>query len=206
MSTIAEPPRNARCPCGSGKRYKDCHGALQPPQVAGVAPLLEIFDYARAKYGCDMFVIDSLMRLGIATDDYNGQEKAVFSLIDWTLKHGVHTHLVAHARKAEKGAGAPETEDVKGASEIANNAANILSVWRNRRLEEEISQADNDALKKQLAEKPGVILNVAKQRHGDFEGKIGLWFDQRTYRYQSSHDRGQWDNRRYPISTERDAA
>jgi predicted O-linked N-acetylglucosamine transferase (SPINDLY family) len=42
MSAIAsEPPRNAPCPCGSGKRYKDCHGALQPPlATGGVAPLL----------------------------------------------------------------------------------------------------------------------------------------------------------------------
>jgi twinkle protein len=166
---------------------------------SGVGPLLEIFDYARAKYGCDMFIIDSLMRLGIASDDYAGQERAVFQMVDWTLQHNVHTHLVAHARKGEKGAGAPELEDVKGASEIASNAANILSVWRNRRHEEELATADNEALKRQLSEKPGVILNVAKQRHGDFEGKIGLWFDQPTYRYQSSFDRSLWNNRTYPI-------
>lgn len=173
---------------------------------SGIAPLLEIFDYARAKYGCDQFVIDSLMRLGIAADDYAGQEKAVFQLVDWTLQHNVHTHLVAHARKAEKGAGAPETEDVKGASEIANNAANILAVWRNRRHEEELSLAPNEAIKNQLNEKPGVILNVAKQRHGDFEGKVGLWFDHTTYRYQSSHDRSLWNGRKYPIERNYEAA
>jgi len=27
----AAPRRNAPCPCGSGKRYKDCHGALVAP-------------------------------------------------------------------------------------------------------------------------------------------------------------------------------
>jgi uncharacterized protein YchJ len=32
-SRAAPPARNAPCPCGSGKRYKDCHGAL----VAGPA-------------------------------------------------------------------------------------------------------------------------------------------------------------------------
>lgn len=174
---------------------------------SGVGPLLEIFDYARAKYGCDMFVIDSLMRLGIAGDDYTGQEKAVFQLVDWTIQHNVHTHLVAHARKGEKGGGAPETEDIKGAMEIGANAFNILSVWRNRRLEEEIAAAESEAEKKRLGEKAGVILNIAKQRNGDFEGKIGLWFDQTTYRYQSSHDRSMWDQRNYPIErTERHAA
>jgi twinkle protein len=163
---------------------------------SGIGPLLEIFDYARAKYGCDMFVIDSLLRLGIASDDYAGQEKAVFQMVDWTVKHNVHTHLVAHARKSEKGAGGPpETEDVKGASEIGANAANILTFWRNRGHEEKVQNAKTDEERAVLNEMPGVVMNIAKQRHGDFEGKIGLWFDQNTYRYHSSYDRGLWGRR-----------
>ena len=174
---------------------------------SGVTPLLEIFDYSRAKYGCDQFVIDSLMRLGIASDDYSGQEKAVFQIVDWTIKHNVHTHLVAHARKGEKGQGAPESEDVKGAMEIGANAFNILSVWRNRKHEEDLKAAPaGSELERELQEKPGVLLNVAKQRNGDFEGKVGLWFDQETYRYHSSHDRGVWNARRYPIEAGRKAA
>jgi len=47
---------------------------------AGVDALLDVFNYARAKYGCDQFVIDSLMRLGIASDDYTGQEKQSLKL------------------------------------------------------------------------------------------------------------------------------
>ena len=39
---------------------------------SGVEGILEVFDYARCKYDCDMFIIDSLMRLGIAGDDYSG--------------------------------------------------------------------------------------------------------------------------------------
>ena len=159
---------------------------------AGVSSLLEVFDYARAKYGCDQFVIDSLMRLGIAGDDYTGQEKAVFQIVDWTIRNNVHLHLVAHSRKGERGQGAPETEDIKGAMEIGANAFNILTVWRNRRHEEEVAAAKTDAEKAAINEKPGVILNVAKQRNGDFEGKVGLWFDQETYRYHSSMDRGVW--------------
>jgi twinkle protein len=167
---------------------------------SGVGPLLEIFDYARAKYGCDVFVIDSLLRLGIGSEDYSGQEKAVFEIVDWTVKHNVHTHLVAHARKGEKGGGPPEIEDVKGASEIGSNAANILTCWRNRAHEDRLAAAKTEEEWAQLNEKPGVVLNIAKQRNGDFEGKIGLWFDQKTYRYESSYDRSQWADRRYPIA------
>jgi twinkle protein len=115
------------------------------------ARLLDIFDYARAKYGCDQFVIDSLMRLGIAADDYTGQEKAVFQLVDWAVQHEVHLHLVAHSRKGERGQGAPETEDIKGAMEIGANAFNIMTVWRNRRHEEELQAAATEALRAEMA-------------------------------------------------------
>jgi twinkle protein len=165
---------------------------------AGVEGLLEVFDYARAKYGCDQFVIDSLMRLGIAGDDYNGQEKALFHIVDWTISRNVHLHLVAHARKGEKGQGAPETEDVKGAMEIGANAFNIIAVWRNRKVEDDIKAAKTDEERAELEQKPGVLLNVAKQRNGDFEGKIGLWFDQQTYRYASSEDRTLWGRNYLP--------
>lgn len=182
---------------GRGLEWLD-NGLLIYDRVgkAGVEGLLEVFSYARAKYGCDQFIIDSLLRLGIATDDYNGQEKALFRLVDWTLANNVHMHLVAHSRKGGRDAGAPEIEDVKGAMEIGANAFNILTVWRNRKLEEDLKAAETDEEKATLLVKPNVILNVAKQRNGDFEGKIGLWFDQATYRYYDTPERGYW-NRRY---------
>jgi len=154
-----------------------------------IKALLEIFDYARAKYGCDQFVIDSLMRLGIPADDYSGQEQAMFQLVDWATGKNVHLHLVAHARKAERGQGVPEGEDVKGASEIVANAFNILMIWRNRKVED-ASEPDD---RPDVTDEPGVTVNVAKQRNGDFEGKVKLYFNTRTYQYFSAID-----NRRVP--------
>jgi hypothetical protein len=133
------------------------------------------------------------MRLGIAQDDYNGQEKAVFQLVDWTIANNVHLHLVAHSRKGDKDRGAPETEDIKGAMEIGANAFNIITVWRNKPHEQKLKAAKTEAERDDLNEKPGVILNVAKQRNGDFEGMVGLWFDQMTYRYHTTNDRSYWD-------------
>lgn len=168
---------------------------------AGTARLLEVFEYARARYGCDVFVVDSLMRLGLGADDYTGQEKAVFELVSWAVEKGVHVHLVAHARKQDRGNGSngsvPDAEDVKGTSEIASNAANVIGVWRNRKLEDEVRQtreavARGDIIEEaklpDLLAKPTVILNVAKQRNGDFEGKVGLWFSVESYQYRSSTD------------------
>lgn len=162
---------------------------------SSVEGLLEIFDYARAKYGCDQFVIDSLMRLGIAADDYTGQEQAVFKLVDWAIANNVHLHLVAHSRKAGRDNGVPETEDIKGAMEIGANAFNIITIWRNRKLEEIDSTGEHKA----MTEEPGVTLNIAKQRNGDFEGKLKLHFNVQTYQYFSGGD-----NRRYPRCYVRD--
>jgi predicted O-linked N-acetylglucosamine transferase (SPINDLY family) len=44
--------RNAPCPCGSGRRYKDCHGALaaaSAPAAAAVAPAAATADDLRAR-------------------------------------------------------------------------------------------------------------------------------------------------------------
>lgn len=159
---------------------------------ASVDNIISIFEFSRSKYGCDQFIIDSLMRLGVASDDYNGQEKAMFMLVDWAISRGIHLHLVAHARKGSAGPkdhDAPETEDVKGTMEIGANAFNIVTVHRRRKLEDAMEKAKDEEELKELMKEPGVILNVAKQRNGDYEGKTGLWFDVGTYRYKSSMDK-----------------
>ena len=150
--------------------------------------LLDVFQYAHDRYGCDQFVIDSLMRLGLEADDYSGQEKVMFRLVDWAIDTDIHLHLVAHSRKSAAGMGAmPGIEDVKGASEIGNNAFNIIAVWRNRKLEDLIADEDTDEEERaRLMATPGVVLHVSKQRNGDWEGKIGLHFNIENYQYRDS--------------------
>lgn len=161
--------------------------------------LIEVFEYARTRYGCDVFVIDSMMRMGIGSEDYQGQEKAVYGLVTWAVEKSVHVHLVAHSRKADtkNGGGAPETEDIKGASEIGSNAFNIIGIWRDRKtedrikvLQDKLAAGDRSAEHEihEMRQTPGVIMNVAKQRNGDWEGKCGLWFSQETYQYRSRDD------------------
>jgi twinkle protein len=150
--------------------------------------ILDVFDYARARYGCDVFIIDSLMRLGVASDDYVGQEKVVFQLVEWATSKNVHLILVAHSRKGDQSRGVPDLQDFKGAMEIGANAHNAIMIWRNRKHEEQLASEENPAIIEALQAEAGVIMNLCKQRNGDFEGKIGLWFDQETYRYRSSHD------------------
>lgn len=190
VTGIAEPTKKA---IKSALLWLD-KGTLLYDMVGKTATneIIRIFDYACSRYGCDQFVIDSLMRLGVAGDDYNGQEKVVFDIVNWSVSRNVHLHLVAHSRKGAADGGSPETEDVKGAMEIGANAFNIITIWRNRKSEDTIQKLEREGKADELEKaksQPGVILNVAKQRNGDFEGKIGLWFSTETYRYTSSKDR-----------------
>ena len=155
-----------------------------------IEELLEVFEYARARYGCTQFVIDSLMRLGVAVDDYNGQEAVMFKLVNWALENNVHVHLVAHVKKGTeslRGGRPPSGDDVKGAMEVTANAANVLLVWRNKAREEKMASGSFEQMA-DAASDPAVVLNIDKQRNGDFEGPINLDFDTSTYQYHGKKD------------------
>lgn len=53
---------------------------------------------------------------------------------------------------------------------------------------EEAERGDAKAQEKLSELEPPVLVNVAKQRNGDWEGKFGLWFSLETYQYRSAHD------------------
>ena len=97
MSAIAsEPPRNAPCPCGSGKRYKDCHGALQPPPADGVALLLA--QARRALGQGDSGAAEAAWRLALEADP--GEAEALFHLGNLERERGQHALAVGYYRRA----------------------------------------------------------------------------------------------------------
>lgn len=159
---------------------------------SGYDRLLEVFDYARRRYGVDTFVIDSFMRVGgIAPDDYAAQERAVFAITSFAVDNGVHVHLVCHSTK-DGAQGVQENEDVKGTGEIIANAFNIIAIWRNKKHENELAElmlreraGENLAdIIHEKRQKPSVVLKVGKQRNGDWEGRVGLHFCTKSYQYR----------------------
>ena len=48
---------------------------------ANTAEMIETFRYAARRYGVKQFVVDSLAKLGMAEDDYNGQKQAMESIV-----------------------------------------------------------------------------------------------------------------------------
>lgn len=149
--------------------------------------ILEVFKYARKRYGITHFVIDSLMKCGIAEDDYRSQKNFVDALADFKNEYDCHVHLVAHACKGEKDeTKTPGRLDVKGTGAISDIADNSFSVWRNKNKELAL-MLNPDAPEK---DKPDAIVTCDKQRNGEWEGRIYLNFDKSSLQYlANSSDR-----------------
>jgi twinkle protein len=139
--------------------------------------MLALLRYCHEKLQADHVVVDSLMKCGMAPDDYGKQKSFVDGLCGVALETGMHIHLVAHARKGDKETDRLDKFDLKGSSEIADQVDNLLIVSRNKGKE-------NDKEGKR-ADEPDAFLSVVKQRHGDWEGTAGLWYDHPSQSYTS---------------------
>lgn len=146
-------------------------GAVTPDRILAVSR------YCRKELGVDHMVIDSLMKCGIAPDDYNGQKTFIDSLCVLARDTGLHIHLVHHMRKGERETDVPDKFGIKGAGEITDLVDNVLVVFRNKRKESQLENTADLQKISEIAQIPDSFLICAKQRHFTWEGRISLWFD-----------------------------
>ncbi|UEP43162.1 AAA family ATPase [Burkholderia sp. B21-005] len=139
--------------------------------------MLAVTRYCRKELGLDHMVIDSLMKCGMAPDDYAGQKDFVDALCVLARDTGIHIHLVHHVRKSEREFDMPDKFSVKGAGEITDLVDNVLIVFRNKRKEAQLESEKDPVKLQEIASIPDTFLICAKQRHFSWEGKISLWFD-----------------------------
>lgn len=144
----------------------DSQSSLKPKDV------IALCRYAAKELGVQHILIDSLMKCGIPPDDWSGQKQFVDQVQNVAHQHPLHMHLVAHARKGHDDEKPAKLHDVKGTSEIADMAENVISVWRNKPKEKDRSKHDNE---------PDAILTIEAQRNGDgWIGTLPLYFDPDT--------------------------
>ncbi len=161
--------------------------------TAKASKLLEIFLYANRRYGCKLFVIDSLLKCGIGEDDYNGQKLFVEKICDFVNETDSHVLLVTHPRKAENEATPTGKMDVRGSGSITDLVDNVFVVWRNKnreRLIEKQQRGENlDDKELDIIKKPGSLLISEKQREGEgWNGVIGMHFDTRSHLFLNSEN------------------
>lgn len=147
--------------------------------------ILEVFAQAKQHHDIDIFIIDSMMRCGIAEDDLSGQKAFVGKLCDFKNQHNCHIHLITHPRKDKDETLIPGKMDICGSGSISNQADNCFTVWRNKKKEDDMQECFAEG-----KEPPEKLLNTAdcswkcdKQRNGEWEGKIKLWFDPKSFQY-----------------------
>ncbi|TAM02186.1 MAG: AAA family ATPase [Paraburkholderia sp.] len=147
--------------------------------------MIAVSRYCRKELGVSHMVIDSLLKCGIAPDDYAGQKSFVDELCALARDTDLHIHLVHHARKREKESDVPDKFDLKGAGEITDLVDNVLIVHRNKRKEADLRKTDlSDEKRASIEGQADTVLICAKQRHYTWEGNVRLWFDPASLQFR----------------------
>lgn len=152
--------------------------------------LLEVMDYCYRRYGCRLFVVDSLLKCGIDEDDYTAQKRFIEQLCDFKNATNATVLLVCHARKQQDESRAVGKMDIRGAGAISDLADTVLSIHRNKAKEAERVKAAAEARpeNRDIVSKPDAFLSCSKQRDGGWEGTLGLWFDRGSTQFLEFED------------------
>ncbi|QII37492.1 AAA family ATPase [Rouxiella badensis] len=161
--------------------------------------LLEIFAYARRRYGIELFVIDNLAKCGFAEEDSSGQKDFIDRLCDFKNTNNCHVILVTHSRKTDENVPTGKM-DVKGTGAITDMADNLFSVWRNIPRETAL-QKQEDPHAPELTDKdraamamPGTLIRLLKQREGEgWVGDIAAYLDPRSHQFLESESATPWN-------------
>ena len=142
--------------------------------------ILAMTHYAAKTIGSHHIFIDSLMKCISGTDDYNAQKNFINRITQLAKIHNIHIHIVHHMRKGDSEEKIPDKWAVKGAGEITDQVDNLIIVHCNKRKERMKDQGEDFDVNDR-----DMTLRVAKQRHGEWEGDIPLWFDSQSLQHVS---------------------
>lgn len=122
-------------------------------------------------------IIDSLMCLDVASNDFEAQRTFAGALARTCHSSGVHVHLVAHPRKPQQSGQRLDLSEVAGSADLGRKADNVLFVKRDFDTETQTIAGDATRMK----------IQVAKQRYGTaFIGEIDGWFSRKFRQFVMS--------------------
>ena len=150
-------------------------GTVNPDSIIGM------IHWAATELGIKHIMIDSLVKCGINQSDNEPQKKFMDSL-QWAAKENkIHIHIVMHIRKPDQNSAftIPRKGDVKGAGELVDLTDNLLILSRNT--QKEYYKQKGDA--KYDERQPDSYINVAKQRHGEWEGVWTFWWHESSQQW-----------------------
>lgn len=154
----------------------DQQGTIDADTMLGVAR------YCAKELRIGHIFIDSLMKCVRGEDDYNGQKEFVDELCALARDCNVHIHLIHHIKKLSSEEQTPGKFDAKGSGSISDQVDNFMVVWRNKKKEK-----DAQARKPVAVDEPDQLLICDKQRNGEWEGRISLWYDRDSQQFKGAN-------------------
>lgn len=147
--------------------------------------VMAVIRWCRARLGITHFFIDSMMKVVRGEDDYNGQKDFCNDLQTLAQDTGMHIHLVHHTKKPADESHRPTRFDAKGSGAISDQVDNAFNVWRNKPKETKLARTDvTEKERDELEASPDTLLICDKQRNGEWDGNIKLWFDSRSFTFR----------------------
>lgn len=128
-----------------------------------------------ADFGIKHAIIDSLMCLDVANDDFEAQRKFANRVAAVARSGRIHIHLVAHPRKLVSADQELDINDVAGARELGGIADNVVFIRR--------SKDDGNG---PIADATPMLISVRKQRHGTGAlGNITGWYQRHLRQFHT---------------------
>lgn len=136
--------------------------------------IMDVFRYAATHLGVKVFVLDSVMRIGIPDDDYAQQAFAATKFSELAMELGVHIFLVMHENKGgDSGKG-----KIRGSKLWTANAHNVLEILRNVRKTEESGNVQDvksaRARKSGKPDEPDLLKQEPPKRSEEWDTKFVL--------------------------------
>jgi twinkle protein len=153
----------------------DHMGRLAPDQCIAVCRY-----FAQEQRGRHV-VIDSMMMVCASEEHMDEQKQFVTDVVRVAQETGLHIHLVAHCRKPQRGEDEPPSKyDLRGSAAISDQCPNVVTIWANKAKKAKLEQNPQDV---EAQQQPDALVTVEKQRNGEWEGRVKLWFDSASFRF-----------------------
>lgn len=156
-----------------GKWVNDRIMIAETIEMLSIDELIDMLKQAVYFDNCRQIFVDSLMRLRLPTDDYEGQRKLGNTLSQFVKAYRCHLHLVVHPRKTVNSRNPVDLYDIRGAADLVAQADNVIVITRDY-------EADVPA--------PTNWLQVFKQRGMEpWVGQIGLHYHAHGRQFVAEH-------------------
>lgn len=160
------------CTWASGKIWLYNQTRMMDPQR-----VLALIAYAAREKRCTHFILDSLMRTGLAQDDYEGQRVFANQLTNYAMQLNIHIHLVHHIVKVDE-TQVPGRESIRGTGALVDQSHHTFIVWR-------------DVNEDKAFDAPDGLLIIAKNRGirpANWIGKVQMFMHRSGQFMRSKHD------------------